>query len=308
MRNECSIIRDILPLYAENMVSEDSADFVKEHLSHCEECQTELNMLKAPLTMSVDTDKEPLKIIKKKMYRKRIQTILLTTVLVLAAMTAFIAYLTAPNYIRYTDSLLSVSENADGSVIVSFSDEVTGYQIFREKAPESGRAVYHIEAWSALWDKLFFQKGEQSALISPDAALPITVYFTQNYSQDSHAVEDVLIYGESTVGKGGGAISLPGMSLGYWLIISAVLFALGCIMWFICRRKGRIGIWIERISFLPLSYLAGHICVLGFHTVSYSEQRDLSAIVLIGLFVYCALLSGSDLYRLHKELQELERK
>ena len=32
MKNECSIIRDILPLYVENMVSEDTSEFVKEHL------------------------------------------------------------------------------------------------------------------------------------------------------------------------------------------------------------------------------------------------------------------------------------
>ena len=29
MKNECSIIRDILPLYVENMVSEDTSEFVK---------------------------------------------------------------------------------------------------------------------------------------------------------------------------------------------------------------------------------------------------------------------------------------
>ena len=32
MKNECSIIRDLLPLYAENMVSDDTAAFVAEHL------------------------------------------------------------------------------------------------------------------------------------------------------------------------------------------------------------------------------------------------------------------------------------
>ncbi|MBQ3501344.1 MAG: zf-HC2 domain-containing protein, partial [Oscillospiraceae bacterium] len=36
MRNECNIIRDILPLYAEKIVSEDTAAFVEEHLEHCE--------------------------------------------------------------------------------------------------------------------------------------------------------------------------------------------------------------------------------------------------------------------------------
>ena len=30
MKRECSIVRDVLPLYFENMVSEDTAVFVKE--------------------------------------------------------------------------------------------------------------------------------------------------------------------------------------------------------------------------------------------------------------------------------------
>lgn len=39
MKDECSIVRDLLPLYAEGMLSEDSAAFVKEHLDTCEECR-----------------------------------------------------------------------------------------------------------------------------------------------------------------------------------------------------------------------------------------------------------------------------
>lgn len=39
MKNECSIVRDLLPLYAEGMLSEDSAAFVKEHLDTCKECR-----------------------------------------------------------------------------------------------------------------------------------------------------------------------------------------------------------------------------------------------------------------------------
>ena len=33
MKNECSIVRDVLPLYFENMVREETAAFVREHLS-----------------------------------------------------------------------------------------------------------------------------------------------------------------------------------------------------------------------------------------------------------------------------------
>ena len=35
MRNECNIIRDILPLYADKMVSSDTASFVEEHHTGC---------------------------------------------------------------------------------------------------------------------------------------------------------------------------------------------------------------------------------------------------------------------------------
>lgn len=38
MKNECSIVRDILPLYLEDMVNDDTADFIKEHLRECSEC------------------------------------------------------------------------------------------------------------------------------------------------------------------------------------------------------------------------------------------------------------------------------
>ena len=38
MKRECSIVRDVLPLYFENMVSEDTAVFVKEHLENCSDC------------------------------------------------------------------------------------------------------------------------------------------------------------------------------------------------------------------------------------------------------------------------------
>ncbi len=47
MKNECSIVRDILPLYLENMVSDETVAFVKEHLKGCPECTAELEALKA---------------------------------------------------------------------------------------------------------------------------------------------------------------------------------------------------------------------------------------------------------------------
>ena len=46
MKTECSIIRDLLPLYVEDMVSRETAQYVSEHLKECPECQAELAKLK----------------------------------------------------------------------------------------------------------------------------------------------------------------------------------------------------------------------------------------------------------------------
>ena len=47
MKNECSYVRDVLPLYLENMVSEETGAFIKEHLENCPECTAELEAMKA---------------------------------------------------------------------------------------------------------------------------------------------------------------------------------------------------------------------------------------------------------------------
>ena len=46
MKTECSVVRDLLPLYVENMVSPETAQFVSDHLKECSECRSELESLK----------------------------------------------------------------------------------------------------------------------------------------------------------------------------------------------------------------------------------------------------------------------
>ena len=46
MKTECSIVRDLLPLYLEDMVSPETAQYVADHLADCEVCRGELDSLK----------------------------------------------------------------------------------------------------------------------------------------------------------------------------------------------------------------------------------------------------------------------
>ena len=47
MNNECSVVRDLLPLYADDVCSAASREFVEKHLPECPECTAELEKLRS---------------------------------------------------------------------------------------------------------------------------------------------------------------------------------------------------------------------------------------------------------------------
>jgi len=88
MKNECSIVRDLLPLMTENMVSEETAEFMKEHIEKCPGCRAEKEKLaEAILDLISEKDSDDtkaLKKIKKRLLTKRVITSLISVILALA--------------------------------------------------------------------------------------------------------------------------------------------------------------------------------------------------------------------------------
>lgn len=76
MKDECNIIRDILPLYIDEIASTDSILYVEKHLENCEVCRCEYEKMKSaniPLNDSLNTiatDANQLKKFKKKWNRR----------------------------------------------------------------------------------------------------------------------------------------------------------------------------------------------------------------------------------------------
>ena len=97
MKITCNIIEDLLPLYIDDMVSEDSRQLVEEHLKECAACRKMLDEMKKEnqlRTVSGNakrksdrcTEIAPLKKIRRRIRRKRIISIILAAVLVLLAL------------------------------------------------------------------------------------------------------------------------------------------------------------------------------------------------------------------------------
>lgn len=60
MNTNCSIVKDLLPLYEENLLSSETAAFLESHLEECEECKKNYNSsienIKIPVISSIDSD------------------------------------------------------------------------------------------------------------------------------------------------------------------------------------------------------------------------------------------------------------
>ena len=328
MNKDCSIVQDLLPLYAEDLLREETKEFVDKHLAQCEACRAELAALRAEVAPA-RVSAQPLRDLKRQLQRKRLTAVLLAVALALTLATAGFAYLTAPQYLAYSETAWAISRSpgalADGSAAEGLSDlsgaesisvslltPVSGAEVTSTQDSYSGKTIYFITAWRTpldAWRGAFDESGNtpnaghtvermqretdalQGALAKAEAARTLFTLDAANCAAVCYSQNN----GQDDVllcGRMDGSIvSLPRLALGYYELLSfALLITLG-IAFFLCRRK-KIGKALGHLALLPACYLLGHLLVKGFSTTSYQLQRDFSLIVLTAALLYAAALLG----------------
>ncbi len=120
MKNECSYVKDILPLYYEGMVSEETAEFVKEHLASCDECRKCLDEMKSDSEIDALQNKpnenqaEPIRKFKRKQRRKKV--LIVCAAVLLTAIVLMIVPQILPASISYGESELYTREEQKAAV------------------------------------------------------------------------------------------------------------------------------------------------------------------------------------------------
>lgn len=336
MNKDCSIVQDLLPLYAEDMLREGTKEYVDGHLAQCEACRAELAALKADVTPA-PINAQPLRSLKKQLRRKKFTAVLLAVTLALTLAAAGFAYLTAPQYLPYSETEWTVAR-ADGavtsegladlsgveSISVNLLTPVSGTEVTSTQDPGSGKTVYFITAWRTpldTWRGAFDKTGDapnahstndrtqreadalQGALGKVESARTLFTLDTANcaavYYSPNNGQDDVLLCGS----RDSGIISLPRLALGYYVLLSLALLIPLSIAFFLCRRK-KAGKALGHLALIPACYLTGHLLVKGFVTTSYQMQRDFSLIVLTAALLYAAALLAGTLLRQRRDTAE----
>ena len=68
MKLPCAVTRDLLPLYAEDLVEQETQALIEEHLTDCSACRAKLSELKTETSAPIETAK-PLQSLKKQLQK-----------------------------------------------------------------------------------------------------------------------------------------------------------------------------------------------------------------------------------------------
>lgn len=287
MKNECYVVRDLLPLYLDDLVSDSTREFVAAHLAECDECRAIFEQEQSRSNSFSAMEAVPLKKINQMLNRQKVRSVLIAVVLVVALLLTGFAYLTTPEYLPYSEDLFTVAEK-NGSVLITFNDSVTGFNANSSLLDENGResTLTFLSAWNTIWDQKILQRGVQSVTINPE---PIDgrdqiVFYAPNNGQEA-----VQIYGEKV---SFGTMELPRLVLGYYLVLAFGMAVVCGVVLIIFYKKQQIKFWIERLILFPLAYLISHVLVKGLNTTTYSSGRDFLFILFVTILIFMAGLLG----------------
>lgn len=310
MKNECSIVQDLLPLYADHILNADTAAFVEEHLKGCASCKKEYDGIKEPQpAWEESSDAAPLLMLRRKMKMKRIQTAALTALFVIALLVSAFAVLDAPIYLPYSDDLVSVEALGDRGILLTFDKEVTAFDctVYRDSDSEDSSCC-EIEAWTSLWDKWFSpQNASLSTTVRMQGAEPLRMIYSPNDNTESICIAKYDPNAENRIERTAETLNrivLPRLTLNYYFILAAVLLMGLGVVWLIFRKKAKVRVWTERIAFYPLAYIVSHCIVSGFHWDTYALARDFSLTVFLSILLYGGLLLAHNVLLLKKEIKE----
>ena len=299
MKIPCSVIRDLLPLYAEKMVEPETENLVAEHLADCSDCREKLSAMKEKAEPAIETAK-PLLNLKKQIRRRRWRAVAIAALCVFIILFTSFYHTSKMNMLPWKEGLIKVK----GVEIVSPENRLgRTYQILYEDYNEKYAPVnYTGEALVLITDSSIV--GTMCTSFRDDDGTLTAVL--QGIGRDSYSmnaggaarelglypVPDRVIYDggnsqELLWGEplNGGTEVLPRLALAYYLLIAAALAAVSGLLWFIFRGK-KAGIIMRQIFFATAAYIAAHLLLKGTKTTSYFMGRELYFILMIAIALY----------------------
>lgn len=191
----CSIIKDLLPLYLDQVCSSETAKAVEEHLASCPACRSLLDEMRQgsvvpePIRVQARQEANVLRGVKRKFSTRRRRSVLAVVLAALAALAALTAASDVENPIPYREGLVTANLAVDEAIDIYFHGNhyASFWEFFRET--EDGYAIYfcYTQTLKSLTVPLTMDHGH---ICIGNAGMTdfSTVCYQIPYSQDINAV------------------------------------------------------------------------------------------------------------------------
>lgn len=125
MKYNCEIIKDLLPLYVDNICSNQTREIVEEHLNECADCRAYLKELKETIIIENSDDKAEemtnvLKKLKNKIIKRNIVIAILNIFIIILTLFGTYKYLENANLQIKSSDINSVSL-IDNNLVINFN-------------------------------------------------------------------------------------------------------------------------------------------------------------------------------------------
>ena len=285
MNKECAIIRDLIPLYAENLCSDASADFVRNHTVTCECCNAVLEEHLKPAPIAPDLHADGLQALRKKLRKRTVFAIISAVLILLTLIVGFLVSSTVPVWLSVDEAVEYVQQQPDGSVKVKLTDRVCHITYH-------GKDRFACQGMRISWLLNLTRKnnpiaGEHAFSFRPDHEQAF--WYSGQYTGD----QDTLLWGTNTASVDNSFYEEMDRSLLHILLSSAVagilLFVCG-----ICLRRKRIGKWLMSLGTLFICCALATLFVSGghFYDTAISSKALLKYSVLVKRYIAIAIMTA----------------
>lgn len=190
----CNVIRDILPLYLDNVVSQDTRELVEEHLQSCESCRKEAAEAGKDVVLNVsrETRTSEARILKKlKGYflRKRVLLALFSAVAALAVAVGVYSILFLPKFYVPYDSRRIEIKNIDGTLYALYDggDGSCALDPMRAETADGEKMIVQFYYYDNPWTRYIssrWNEGSKHMVFLGDADEVEEIYYGEFEAED----------------------------------------------------------------------------------------------------------------------------
>ena len=308
MELSCNVMKDILPLYAEEIACEDTKALIESHMRSCAACQNALAELKAQQGSPCDQVTAGLKRVSGGIRNAKMWTVATAVLLAITIIANLLVFLTFPVWATVDEAIKKVECLEDGRIKVYFTEQCAGI-IGVDKHGNHG-ILCQKERWGGLFHTQY-PEGMNDASYGNYMILGNTII---DEEISKYAKNDNIWYVNYRTGdaetllwdSGDASHGIHMMEMSYlllWIFVGAgAAFALTALLGILLRNRASGRFFQNRAAVLGSFCVSALVVTSGQFMVYEEFWMKMSVIAILAVLMSAAVLSGLRLLRLKREI------